>query len=237
MIVSGEPVESEKLGPGHRLTRPGRRFRCSTRSSKATCSRRARLRAQGRGQPPEKVRDLKVEHENAEVLSRSRAYGASRREEPAGAVACVYAITASISVRSRTGSEGARALHHAHDDRVEVAAPTLSSPSAPRARSPDVPEGTPTRPIAKACVTASGTMGGGIAMNFPTWVSGHVCWKRSRKRSTAPRHDPQNYESTLNKGNSRSRSSTSAWASSRHARLQDISDADIVIEAVFERWA
>src|SRR5690606_13434457 len=31
---------------------------------------------------------------------------------------------------------------------------------------PDVPEDTPTRPIASAAVIGAGTMGGGIAMNF-----------------------------------------------------------------------
>ncbi len=100
----------------------------------------------------------------------------------------------------------------------------------------DVPEGTPTRAIAKVAVIGAGTMGSGIAMNFldaglPVTILETTPQALERGLATIRR----NYESQVNKGRLAAdacaqrmalMSGTLAWT--------DVADADLVIEAVFE---
>ena len=102
---------------------------------------------------------------------------------------------------------------------------------------PDVPEDTPVREINKAAVIGAGTMGGGIAMNFanagiPVTVVDMTQEALDRGLNTIRK----NYAATVSKGRL-----TQADMDKRIGLIQgstnlgNIADADIVIEAVFER--
>ena len=100
----------------------------------------------------------------------------------------------------------------------------------------DVPESTPQREIKKVAVIGAGTMGGGIAMNFlnaglPVTILETKSDALERGVATIRR----NYESQVRKGKS-----TQDKVEARMALLKttlaydDMRDADLVIEAVFE---
>lgn len=104
---------------------------------------------------------------------------------------------------------------------------------------PGIPKDTVLRPIRKVAVIGGGTMGGGIAMNFANAGIPVVLIEISRDamdRGLAIIRD--NYAATVKKGRL-----SQAGMDERLARISgsvdyaDISDADLVIEAVFENMA
>jgi 3-hydroxyacyl-CoA dehydrogenase len=102
---------------------------------------------------------------------------------------------------------------------------------------PDVPEDTKAREIRKASVIGAGTMGGGIAMNFanagiPVSIMDMTeeAVKKGMEKIRA------NYASTVSKGRLKQEEMDKRMALIRPTtKLEDGKDADIVIEAVFER--
>jgi len=101
---------------------------------------------------------------------------------------------------------------------------------------PDVPSSTSTRPIRSVAVIGAGTMGGGIAMNFAN--AGVPVTMLETAQAALDKGlgvVKKNYESTLKKGRL-----TPKQFEERLARItgtlsyDDIGDADLVIEAVFE---
>ncbi|HEY6967433.1 MAG TPA: 3-hydroxyacyl-CoA dehydrogenase NAD-binding domain-containing protein [Burkholderiales bacterium] len=105
------------------------------------------------------------------------------------------------------------------------------------AKIPDVPEDTPTREIKKASVIGAGTMGGGIAMNFANAgipVSIMDMTEEAVKKGVDKIR--ANYASTVSKGRLKQEEMDKRMALIKPTtRLEDGKDADIVIEAVFER--
>lgn len=102
---------------------------------------------------------------------------------------------------------------------------------------PDVPEDTPTRKIARVAVIGAGTMGGGIAMNFlnagiPVTIVENQQAALDRGVATIRK----NYEATVKKGKI-----TPEKLEQNMARLtptlhvEDVKDADLIIEAIFEK--
>jgi 3-hydroxyacyl-CoA dehydrogenase len=104
------------------------------------------------------------------------------------------------------------------------------------AKVPDVPSSTATRPIRSVAVIGAGTMGGGIAMNFAN------AGVRVTVLETAPAAldkglgvVKKNYESTLKKGRlTRKQFEERLALITGTLSYDDIADADLVIEAVFE---
>ncbi len=102
---------------------------------------------------------------------------------------------------------------------------------------PDVPEDTATRPIGKAAVIGAGTMGGGIAMSFanagiPVTVAETAQDALDRGLSRIR----SNYAATVAKGRLAQADMDKRMALIRGTlNLGQIGDADIVVEAVFER--
>src|SRR5277367_1550426 len=101
---------------------------------------------------------------------------------------------------------------------------------------PDVPSSTATRPVRSVAVIGAGTMGGGIAMNFANaGVPVTVLETAQAALDKGLAVVKKNYESTLKKG-----LLTPAQFEERLALISgtlsydDIADADLVIEAVFE---
>ena len=102
---------------------------------------------------------------------------------------------------------------------------------------PDVPDDTPVREIDKAAVVGAGTMGGGIAMNFVNaGIPVTVVETRQENLDRGLNRIRENYAATVSKGRL-----TQTDMDKRMALIQgtlnlgQIADADIVIEAVFER--
>jgi 3-hydroxyacyl-CoA dehydrogenase len=107
------------------------------------------------------------------------------------------------------------------------------------AKIPDVPSSTPTRPVRSVAVIGAGTMGGGIAMNFANaGVRVTVLESAQAALDKGLGVVKKNYESTLKKGRL-----TPTQFEERLALItgtlsyDDIADADLVIEAVFEDMA
>ena len=227
MIVSGEPVPSEQLRALFDEIIDG-----DLLAGAVAFARRVA------GQPLTKVRDLTVEHENAEAYLKfaRNTVQAVAKNLPAP-VACVDALVAAASLPFDDGlrrerelfvtlmaSPESRALRHAFF--AERSASKIA----------DVPETTPTRPIKKVAMVGAGTMGGGIAMNFAN--AGIPVTILEMKQEALDRGlgiIRKNYENTLKKGKL-----TQAKLDERVALIKgtldykDIADADLVIEAVFE---
>ena len=105
------------------------------------------------------------------------------------------------------------------------------------AKIPDIAEDTPVREIAKAGVIGAGTMGGGIAMNFANaGIPVTVVDATQEALDKGLRRVRDNYAATVSKGRL-TQGDMDKRMSLIHgsANLASIADADIVVEAVFER--
>jgi len=187
-----------------------------------------------------KVRDLAVRHESAEAyLGFARTTVAASAGPFPAPLQCVEAVAASLKPfdeglreeRRRfmelLGTSEARALRHAF----------LGERAA--SRIPGVPADTPARNIAKVAIIGAGTMGGGIAMTFlnagiPVTVLETKADALERGVATIRR----NYENTAKKGKlSQEAVETRMGLLSTTLSYNDIKDADLVIEAVFEDFS
>jgi 3-hydroxyacyl-CoA dehydrogenase len=102
---------------------------------------------------------------------------------------------------------------------------------------PDVPEDTPVREIARAAVVGAGTMGGGIAMSFANGGIPVTLLDMSEEAlQRGIETIRKNYAATVAKGRLAQSDMDKRMALIRGTiNLGQIADADIVIEAVFER--
>ncbi|HZK81087.1 MAG TPA: 3-hydroxyacyl-CoA dehydrogenase family protein, partial [Humisphaera sp.] len=103
----------------------------------------------------------------------------------------------------------------------------------------DVPEDTPTRPVDRVAVIGAGTMGGGIAMNFANvGIPVIVLEMKQEALDRGLSVVKKNYENSMKKGKL-----TQQTLNQRMGLIagtlsyDDIKDADVVIEAVFEDMA
>ena len=102
---------------------------------------------------------------------------------------------------------------------------------------PDVPEDTPVRAIKRAAVIGAGTMGGGITMNFAN-VGIPVSIMDTTDEAVKKGFDriKANYAATVSKGRLKQDEMDKRMALIKTTtKVEDAKDADIVIEAVFER--
>ncbi|MFJ1252616.1 3-hydroxyacyl-CoA dehydrogenase NAD-binding domain-containing protein [Cupriavidus sp. CuC1] len=187
--------------------------------------------------PYPKVRDLKVKHENAEgfIAFARNTVAAVAKNFPAP-LKCVDAVAASLTpfdAGLKAEREGfmalvttpeSRALRHAFFG--ERAASKI----------PDVPEGTPTRKLEKIAVIGAGTMGGGITMNFLN--AGIPVIMLETKQEALDRGVAtirKNYENSAKKGKlTQEKVEQRMGLLTTTLSYDDIKDADMVIEAVFE---
>jgi 3-hydroxyacyl-CoA dehydrogenase len=104
---------------------------------------------------------------------------------------------------------------------------------------PDVPKDTPTRDIQKVAIVGGGTMGGGIAMNFVN-VGIPVLLKEVNQEALERGLNiiRGNYDVVVKKGRmSEGQLETNMSMIQGTLNYDDLADADIVIEAVFENMA
>ncbi len=238
MIVSGEPVKSEMLAalPGQKLLDQivsGDLLdgACTLAAAKAT-------EHAGGAKPLPRVRDMKAVHPNADAyfqFARNMVKGMAKNF-PAPAK-CVDAVEASMK---RSFDEG---MVYEREVFISLMATPESKALrhmflAERAASkiPDVPEDTPQRKVDKLAVIGAGTMGGGITMNFLN--AGIPVTMLEMKQEALDRGVAtirKNYEAQVKKGKLKQDKVEQRMSLLKPSlSYDDIKDADMVIEAVFE---
>ncbi|MFC5512537.1 3-hydroxyacyl-CoA dehydrogenase NAD-binding domain-containing protein [Massilia jejuensis] len=232
MIVSGNPVLSEKLADTGLFDRVFAEGADLVASAVEFANGIAGVR------PLPKVRNLKVDYPNHEAFLQ---FSRNSVKAMAGAfpapLECVECVAASVTMKFEDGLKFER-------DRFLALAQTDESKAlrhaffAERAASkvPDVPADTPTRTIEKAAVIGAGTMGGGIAMNFANaGIPVMILETKQDALDKGLATIRKNYENTVKKGKL-----TPEKAAQRIGLItgtlsyDEIAQADIVIEAVFE---
>jgi 3-hydroxyacyl-CoA dehydrogenase len=233
MIVSGEPVKSEMLAalPGQKL------FDRIVEGELLEGACAFALEKAG-ARPLPRVRDLPCRHPNADAYFQfaRNTVKAMARNFPAPA-RCVDAVEASVKRRFDEAMVLEREIFSALMLTPECKA-LRHAFFGDRAASkiPDVPEGTPPRPVAKVAVIGAGTMGGGITMNFlnagiPVTILETAQAALDRGLATIRR----NYEAQVKKGKLGADKLEQRMALLTPALdYAAIADADLVIEAVFE---
>lgn len=231
MIVSGAPVPSEKLAKSGL-------FDAMIEGDLLTEAIAFARKAADKQGPHPLVRNRKIEHPNAEgFLQFSRnTVGAMSKNYPAP-VKCVDAIAAGVKQGFDKGlayerecfielvqTPESHALRHAFFG--ERAASKI----------PDVPSSTPVRDIRKIAVIGAGTMGGGITMNFLN--AGLPVTLLETKQEALDRGIAtirKNYEAQVKKGKlSQEKLDARMALISPTLSYDDLKQADLIIEAVFE---
>ncbi|MCX5824854.1 MAG: 3-hydroxyacyl-CoA dehydrogenase NAD-binding domain-containing protein [Deltaproteobacteria bacterium] len=230
MIVTGNPTPSEKLA-GTKLF-----DRMIEGDLMAGAIAFAGEIAEKRPLP--KVRDIRINFPNREAFFKVArdTVGAAAKHFPAP-LKCVDCVEAAVTMTFEEGMKVER------DNFLALVQTTESKAlrhyffgERAAAKIPDVPGETPKRPIKSAAVIGAGTMGGGIAMNFanagiPVMVL-EVNQEALDKGLATVR---KNYENSLKKGRLTQEKFDQRVGLIRGTlSYDDIKNADIVIEAVFE---
>ncbi len=233
MIVSGEPVKSELLA-----SMPGQKLFDKLIDGDLMAGALAFAGEIADQRPLPLVRNLKAEHPHADAYFAfaRNTVKAMAKNFPAPAK-CVDCVEAAVKTRLDDGlrferdafialmmTPESKALRHAFFG--ERAASKI----------PDVPEDTPQRKIEKVAVIGAGTMGGGITMNFLN--AGIPVVMLEMKQEALDKGVGvmrKNYEARVKKGKLKQDKLDKTMALlSTTLKYEDIKDADLVIEAVFE---
>ncbi|MFA5680236.1 MAG: 3-hydroxyacyl-CoA dehydrogenase NAD-binding domain-containing protein [Hydrogenophaga sp.] len=240
MIVSGEPVKSELLAqlPGQKLFD---RMAASVESlleEAQALAREVAARHAADGTPFPLVRDLPCRHKDGDAyfqFARNMVKGMAKNF-PAP-LKCVDAVEAATRRKFAEGmsfereifinlmwTPECRALRH------------LFTAERAASKIPDVPADTPRREIRRVAVIGAGTMGGGISMNFLNAGIPVTILETSQEaldRGIGVMR--KNYEAQVGKGKLKQDKYEQRMALlSSTLSYDDIKDADLVIEAVFE---
>jgi len=230
MIVSGNPVPSEKFANTKLFDEliQGELIPGAIAFAKKIADQR----------PLPKVRDLKIDYPNHEAFFQfaRNTVGAVARNFPAP-MKCLECVAAAVTMKFEDGvkfereqfaylvqTTESKALRHAFFG--ERAASKI----------PDVPEDTPTRTIKSAAVVGAGTMGGGIAMNFANaGIPVTVLETKQEALDKGLATVRKNYENSMKKGRlTPDKFEQRVGLIKGTLTYDDIKNADIVIEAVFE---
>jgi len=233
MIVSGTPVPSEKLAKTKLFDQmiDGDLMQGAI----AFANKVADVR------PLPKVRDIKIDYPNYEgFLQFSRNTVKAVAGPYPAPLKCVEAVAAAVSKKFDEGMKIERELF------MELVQTTESKALrhaffAERAASkiPDVPADTPQREIRSAAVIGAGTMGGGIAMNFANaGIPVKILEMKQEALDKGLATIRKNYENTMKKGKlTQEKFDQRIGLISGTLSYDDIAQADIVVEAVFEDMA
>ena len=233
MIVSGEPVASELLA-----AQPGQKLFDRLIEGDLLDGALAYAREIAEHRPLPRVRDLPCRHPQGDAyfqFARNTAKAMARHfPAPARCVDCVEQATRMKfddgMVYEREAflalmwTPECKALRHAFFG--ERAASKIA----------DVPEDTPLRPVRKVAVIGAGTMGGGIAMNFLNAgipVTMLETSAEALERGTGVMR--RNYEAQVRKGKlAQDKYAQRMALLTTTLAYDDLRDADLVIEAVYE---
>lgn len=190
------------------------------------------------GTPLKRVRDLKVTQPDAQAFLQvaRKNIAASSKHQPAPGL-CLEAVAGCVSLPFDQGLAKERELFMQLMNSPEsLALRHVFAAERAATKIPDVPADTPLRDIRKVGVIGAGTMGGGISMNFLN--AGIPVMLLEAEQAALERGVGiirRNYENSLKRGRL-----TQAQLDERMAllsttlRYEDLSDVDLVIEAVFE---
>ncbi len=235
MIVSGEPVKSELLAqqPGQKLFD---KMAASAESLPEEALAYARSMADAKPLPL--VRNLPSRHPLGDAyfqFARNMVKGMAKNF-PAPAK-CVDAVEASTQKKFDEGmayereiftnlmfTPESRALRH------------LFMAERAASKIPDVPEDTPKREIKTVAVIGAGTMGGGISMNFlNAGIPVKILEMKQDALDRGIATIRKNYESQVKKGKLKQDKYEQRMSLlTTTLDYNDLKDADLVIEAVFE---
>jgi 3-hydroxyacyl-CoA dehydrogenase len=239
MIVSGEPVKSEMLAmlPGQKLfDKMAASAESLAEEALALAREMAAKHADGSALP--KVRNLPCKHPLGDAyfqFARNMVKGMSKNF-PAPAK-CVDAVESATKKKFDDGmafereifinlmwTPECRALRH------------LFTAERAASKIPDVPEDTPQRSIASVAVIGAGTMGGGISMNFlNAGIPVKILEMKQEALDRGIATIRKNYEAQVKKGKLKQDKYEQRMALlSTTLSYDDLSAADLVIEAVFE---
>ncbi len=230
MIVSGNPVTSEKLA--------GTKLFDQMIEGDLITGALAFAQKVADKRPLPKVRDIKVDYPNHEAFFQfaRNTVGAMAKNFPAP-LKCVDCVAAAASMKFEDGLKVER-------DNFLALIQTSESKAlrhfffGERAASkiPDVPEDTPKRAIKSAAMIGAGTMGGGIAMNFANaGIPVTLLETKQEALDKGLATIRKNYENTMKKGKLTQDKFDQRMALIKGTlSYEDIKNADIVIEAVFE---
>lgn len=230
MIVSGNPVMSEKLA-GTKLFDQMIEGDLMT-GAIAFANKVAATR------PLPKVRDIKVDYPNHEAFFQfaRNTVGAVAKNFPAP-LKCVNCVAAAASMKFEDGLKFERENFLALMQTTESKALRhFFFGERAASKIPDVPEDTPKRPIKSAAIVGAGTMGGGIAMNFANaGIPVTVLEMKQEALDKGLATVRKNYENTMKKGRLTQQKFDERMGLIKGTlSYDDIKNADIVIEAVFE---
>ena len=235
MIVTGEPVKSELIGsmPGQKLF-----DKMAASPDKLAEEALAFARSVADARPLPLVRNLPCKHPEGDAyfqFARNMVKGMAKNL-PAPAK-CVDAVEAATKRKFADGlayerelfinlmwTPESRALRH------------LFFSERAASKIPDVPSDTPQRAVNKVGVIGAGTMGGGIAMNFLN--AGIPVTLLETKQEALDRGVAtikKNYEAQVKKGKLKEdKYQQRVGLLSTTLSYDDLKDADLIIEAVFE---
>ncbi len=188
--------------------------------------------------PLPRVRDIKVKYPNHEAFLQFSRNTVKAMAGPFPApLKCVDAVAASIGKKFDDGIAFEKELF------VELVQSTVSKAlrhaffgERLASKIPDVPGDTPNRPIKSVAVIGAGTMGGGIAMNFANaGLPVKILEMKQEALDKGLATIRKNYENTLKKGKlTQEKFDQRTGLITGTLSYEEIGDADLVIEAVFE---
>ena len=235
MIVSGEAIKSEMLAmlPGQKL------FDKMSASAETLMDEALKLaREVSATRPLPRVRDLSCKHPQGDAyfqFTRNMVKGMAKNY-PAPPK-CVDAVQAATKKKFEEGmvlerelfmnlmwTPECRALRH------------LFMSQRAASKIADVPDTTPTRTIKQIAVIGAGTMGGGISMNFlNAGIPVKILETKQEALDRGIATIKKNYEAQVKKGKLKEDKYAQRMALlTSTLSYDDIKDADLVIEAVFE---
>ncbi len=236
MIVSGEPIKSDMLA-----MLPGQKLFDQMATSASSLMEEAMAFAQSvvGTSPLPRVRDLPCKHPNADAFfkfSTNMVNGMTKGKYPAP-LKCIEAVQNATKMKFDDGMAAER----------EIFTNLMWTPEcralrhlfvAQRATSKiaDVPADTPVRNIQSVAVIGAGTMGGGISMNF---LNAGIPVKMLEMKQEALDKGlaiiDKNYQAQVKKGKLKEDKFQQRMSLlSTTLNYEDLKDADLVIEAVFE---
>jgi 3-hydroxyacyl-CoA dehydrogenase len=232
MIVSGTPVLSDKLAGTALFDQVFAADADLLASAIAFAEKIADAR------PLPKVRDRKVDYPNHEAFLQFSRNTVKAMAGPFPApLECVETVAASVTMKFDDGMKFER-------ERFMHLIQTSESKSLRHAffaerlagKVPDVPADTPVRAIKSAAIIGAGTMGGGIAMNFlNAGIPVKLLETRQEALDKGLATIRKNYENTMKNGKLTQEKFDQRMALvSGTLAYEDIAQADIVVEAVFE---
>ncbi|HEY0490688.1 MAG TPA: 3-hydroxyacyl-CoA dehydrogenase NAD-binding domain-containing protein [Telluria sp.] len=232
MIVSGTPVLSEKLAGTALFDEVFAADANLVESAVAFANKIADVR------PLPRVRDRSVDYPNHEAFLQ---FSRNTVKAMAGAfpapLECVETVAASVTKKFEDGLkfERERFLHLIQTPESKALRHAFFAERV-ASKIPDVPSDTPTRAIKKAAIIGAGTMGGGIAMNFANaGIPVTLVETKQEALDKGLATIRKNYENTMKKGKlTQEKFDQRVGLITGTLSYDDIADADIVIEAVFE---